>query len=97
MRFRKAKPQPTNPTWIFSTWPIPTWDGHGSYIRLAPSGANDTPQIQKASERLAAISGTLLLVDGVFRLSDPVVLEESVGAVIHGNVFLNETSSKVEL
>lgn len=75
-----------DPSFLFSTWPIPQWTGEHSFIRVEPSGGNDSVPIRKATERLGAIGGALYLINGVFLLSEPVNLSKTQGSIIYGCV-----------
>lgn len=90
MRFRKAQRQATDPSFLFSTWPIPSWDGRLPFIQLEPTGGNDSPRIQQAVSRLTAVSGSLRLIEGVFRVSAPIDLSGTMESLLWGNFFLPE-------
>lgn len=105
MMWRKQKRKPQDPTWIFSTWPIPRWidsratlvvtteDGPESSKRnadLVYRGPQDTHLLQQVMARLDAASGGLVMTNGTFVLSEPFVIGSSVQAVITNNQFVKD-------
>lgn len=88
MRFRKRRSHNADPSFVFSTWPIPQWSGVHPFIRVEPSGGNDSVPIKKATDRLGAIGGALYFIEGIFLLSEPINLAKlPQGSVISGNIF----------
>lgn len=66
MRWRKQHRHAADPSFLFSTWPIPE---HG-FIVLTPA---DTAQIQQAVNRLDAIGGGVLrLTPGDYYMTEPI-------------------------
>jgi hypothetical protein len=71
-----------DPSFLFSTWPIPEWDGRSksSTIHLTPTGGDDQPSMQQAVNRIFAVGGGVVrLHPGTFKLTEPFYLDSPNG------------------
>lgn len=76
MRWRKQRLHTADPSFLFSTWPIPEWTSGHPFVVLAPA---DTAQIQAAVNRLDAIGGGVLrLTPGDYYMTEPIHLVDDV-------------------
>lgn len=99
MIWRKQKRAPQDPTWIFSTWPIPQWSG--SYCLLTVSaadgppelrdtvdyvygGVEEQPRLQQIMDRLSAVGGSLRMTGGTYELNQPLRLDNLGPSTITG-------------
>lgn len=72
MRWRKQRRHAADPSFLFSTWPIP----ERSCVVLTPA---DTARMQEAVNRLDAIGGGVLrLTPGDYYMTEPLYLYDDI-------------------
>lgn len=101
MMWRKQTRPPHDPTWIFSTWPIPRWTGSSCYLTVTASdgppwlvsvvdyvypGPTEQGRLQALLDRLGIVGGAVHMTEGTFVLSGPLHLS-GVGDIVVNNRF----------
>lgn len=111
MIWRKQKREPKDPTWLFSTWPIPRWTGTNcelivtatdgpDWVREAADyvypGPQEQTRLQQLLDRLGSVGGAVQMLQGTFVLTEPISLAGTTGSLIVGNHFV-KADAPVEL
>lgn len=107
MRWRKQTREPLDPTWLFSTWPIPRWTGRQCELLVTATdgpewlqdtadyvypGPEEQSKLQRLCDRIGSVGGRIDMLQGTFVLADTIRLDGHNGSVIYGNRFIAEGS-----
>lgn len=66
----------SDPSFLFSTWPLVEWRDGRAYVTVNPTGENDQPQLQAAVNRIAAVGGGVLrLSAGDYETGSPIYVD----------------------
>lgn len=103
MIWRKQYREPQDPTWIFSTWPIPRWMGSGCLLTVTAAdgpaellevadyvypGPQEQKRLQQLLDRLGSVNGSVDMRLGTFVLPEPVSFKGMTHSLILGNRFV---------